>query len=125
MRDLFLTHALTLILLQVDYTYIHKKQSGGRGQYAKIVGTLEPIPAEDNDVENTEFVDETIGGTIPPEYISAVEKVQIPSIAVEGTAYFIKEKWPLNQSSAGVRGCLGEGVIGWAQGYGSAHASKR
>lgn len=54
----------------LDYT--HKKQTGGAGQFAKIQGTLEPLPADA--VENYEFVNEVVGGSIPREYIPACDK---------------------------------------------------
>jgi elongation factor G len=55
-----------------DYDYKHKKQTGGSGQYAHVVGTLEPL-AEDAETPY-EFVDEISGGRIPGEYIPAVNK---------------------------------------------------
>ena len=48
----------------------HVKQSGGRGQYGHVVLRLEPL---DPDSEY-EFVNEIVGGTIPREYIPAVDK---------------------------------------------------
>ena len=48
----------------------HVKQSGGRGQYGHVVLKLEPL---DPDSEY-EFVNEIVGGTIPREYIPAVDK---------------------------------------------------
>ena len=48
----------------------HVKQSGGRGQYGHVVLRLEPL---DPDSEY-EFVNEIVGGTIPKEYIPAVDK---------------------------------------------------
>lgn len=57
----------------VKFDYLHKKQSGGAGQYARVTGQLEPLPIND-DSRLVEFADHTIGGTIPPEYIPACEK---------------------------------------------------
>ena len=54
---------------RADFDYLHKKQTGGSGQYAKVVGYLEPI--EDDDYE---FVDQIRGGAIPTEYIPACDK---------------------------------------------------
>lgn len=48
----------------------HVKQSGGRGQYGHVVLRLEPL---DPDSEY-EFVNEIVGGTIPREFIPAVDK---------------------------------------------------
>lgn len=48
----------------------HVKQSGGRGQYGHVVLRLEPL---DPDSEY-EFVNEIVGGTIPKEFIPAVDK---------------------------------------------------
>lgn len=52
------------------HTYTHKKQSGGSGQFAEVKITFEP--KERN--EGIEFVNAVVGGTVPKEYIPAVEK---------------------------------------------------
>jgi elongation factor G len=50
--------------------YVHKKQSGGSGQYAKVIIDLEPkAPGE-----GYEFVNGVTGGRIPKEYIPAVDE---------------------------------------------------
>lgn len=55
-----------------NFDYTHKKQTGGAGQFAKVVGRLEPLPP---DSEKTyEFVDNIVGGRIPREYIPACDK---------------------------------------------------
>ena len=56
----------------VDYNYKHKKQTGGSGQYAHIVGKLEPM-AEGFEVPY-EFENKVFGGRIPTEYIPSVDK---------------------------------------------------
>ena len=48
------------------------RQSGGRGQYGHVWIRFEP--AEDSDAEGLEFVNEIVGGTVPREYIPAVQK---------------------------------------------------
>ena len=48
------------------------RQSGGRGQYGHVWVRFEP--AEDEGAEGLEFVNEVVGGTVPKEYIPAVEK---------------------------------------------------
>ncbi|MFT5517228.1 MAG: elongation factor G, partial [Rhodothermales bacterium] len=55
----------------VDLRYQHKKQTGGRGQFAEI--WLEIGPAEEGFV-GLEFIDEIKGGSIPREFITPVEK---------------------------------------------------
>lgn len=48
----------------------HKKQTGGRGQYADTWMEVSPLPRG----EGFEFVDEIVGGAIPRNFIPAVEK---------------------------------------------------
>ncbi len=55
---------------RADYSYTHKKQTGGSGQYAKVAGYVEPL----TDGNDFEFVNEVRGGSVPTEYIPSVEK---------------------------------------------------
>ena len=48
------------------------RQSGGRGQYGHVCLKFEP--AEDPGAEGLEFINEIVGGTVPKEYIPAIEK---------------------------------------------------
>ena len=61
-----------------QYTEIYKKQTGGRGKFAEL--TIEVSPA-DNGVEGLQFVNEIRGGTIPKEFIPAIEKGFINSMS--------------------------------------------
>ena len=54
---------------KVEFDYIHKKQTGGAGQYGRVAGFMEP-----SDDESYEFVNEIKGGVIPTEYIPAIDK---------------------------------------------------
>jgi len=55
---------------RADFDYVHKKQTGGAGQFGRVAGYIEPII----DGEAFEFVNEVRGGAIPTEYIISVEK---------------------------------------------------
>ena len=52
------------------HTYTHKKQTGGSGQFAEV--KIEFAPAERG--EGFKFIDETVGGSVPKEYIPSVGK---------------------------------------------------
>jgi elongation factor G len=52
---------------KVEYT--HKKQTGGSGQYARVIIGIEPIEGGDG----YEFVNAVSGGRIPREYIPSVD----------------------------------------------------
>jgi elongation factor G len=54
------------------YNYKHKKQTGGSGQYAHIVGELQPLP--EDAPEPFVFENKVTGGRIPSEFIPSVEK---------------------------------------------------
>lgn len=55
-----------------EFNYKHKKQTGGSGQYAHVVGKIEPLP-EDHPTPY-EFDNAVFGGRIPKEYIAPVDK---------------------------------------------------
>jgi elongation factor G len=64
------------ITQKIKFSYTHKKQSGGSGQFGKIQGYMEPLSEEDREEGETFiFDDETIGMNIPSNYLPAIEKV--------------------------------------------------
>jgi elongation factor G len=56
----------------VDHREVYKKQTGGRGKFADIQVTIEPV--EDESFQGLEFVNEIKGGNVPREFIPSVEK---------------------------------------------------
>ncbi|GAA2035857.1 elongation factor G [Catenulispora yoronensis] len=53
--------------------YTHKKQTGGSGQYASVVISVEPLAGDEVGAEGYEFVNAVTGGRIPKEYIPSVD----------------------------------------------------
>jgi elongation factor G len=57
------------ITQRADFNYTHRKQTGGAGQYGRVAGYLEPVADADFVFDNA-----VTGGSIPTQYITAVEK---------------------------------------------------
>lgn len=57
------------ITRKTEFNYTHKKQTGGSGQYGRIVGYIEPTEEAEY-----EFIDKIKGGVIPKQFIPAVNK---------------------------------------------------
>ncbi|MCX7949139.1 MAG: elongation factor G [Treponemataceae bacterium] len=58
------------ITKKANAEYTHKKQTGGHGQYARVVLDIEPLPRG----ENYKFINAIFGGAISKGYIPGVEK---------------------------------------------------
>jgi elongation factor G len=85
---------------KVEFNYSHKKQTGGAGQFARVAGYIEPLPADA--VETYEFVDEIVGGAIPREFIPACDK---------GFKEQTKEGQLIGQPLVGIRVVLNDGAF--------------
>ncbi len=65
---------------EADIDYTHKKQSGGSGQFARVMFKLRPLPADAKDAKGVpvvgdyNFLNTTVGGSVPKEYIPGFEK---------------------------------------------------
>lgn len=64
------------IAANATFDWLHKKQTGGAGQYAKVMGYIEPMTEEEikESGKPNEFVNKCIGTNIPPEYYPSCEK---------------------------------------------------
>ena len=62
------------ITTSYDEEYLHKKQSGGAGQFAKVLIRFEPKPKTAEDKSDFIFESRIVGGRVPKEYIPGVEK---------------------------------------------------
>jgi elongation factor G len=64
------------ITQRAQFSYTHKKQTGGAGQYAKVIGFIEPMEHDPETGKDVAFESVVMGGNIPTNFIPAVEKVQ-------------------------------------------------
>jgi len=85
---------------RAEFNYLHRKQSGGSGQYARVVGYIEPIEDGDEDSPPVEFVNDIVGNAIPPEYIAACEK---------GTMEAVQKGWLIGHPVQRLRVVINDG----------------
>lgn len=62
------------ITQRADFHYTHKKQTGGAGQYARVIGYVEPMEPDPKTGKDVAFENFVMGGNIPSSYIPACEK---------------------------------------------------
>jgi elongation factor G len=60
------------ITVKANGHHRHKKQTGGAGQFGEVYLTVEPLAADHP--EGFEFINETVGGSIPRQFMPAIEK---------------------------------------------------
>ena len=56
----------------MQFDYWHRKQTGGRGEYARVIGYIEPLPAHLN--TTNEFLDRTTGTNVPAQFKPGIKK---------------------------------------------------
>lgn len=57
---------------RADFDYLHKKQTGGQGQYGRVCGYIEPLPP--GSPTKFEFDNMIVGQAVPSNFIPAIEK---------------------------------------------------
>jgi elongation factor G len=62
------------ITQRAEFAYTHKKQTGGAGQFGRVVGYIEPMERDEESGQDIAFENWVTGGNIPAGYIPAVEK---------------------------------------------------
>lgn len=62
------------IMQRAEFNYTHKKQTGGAGQFARVIGYIEPMEFSEDLGRDVDFVNIVMGGNIPTNFIPAVEK---------------------------------------------------
>lgn len=61
-----------MLTKSVNFDFFHKKQSGGRGEYARVIGVMEPLDPHEN--TKVDFRDETTGTNVPKPFVPGVKK---------------------------------------------------
>ncbi|CAH0390224.1 unnamed protein product [Bemisia tabaci] len=56
----------------IEFDYLHKKQSGGHGEYGRVIGILEPLPP--HLYTKVEFIDSTSGPNVPKQFIPGIKR---------------------------------------------------
>lgn len=112
------------ITQRADFFYTHKKQTGGAGQYARVIGFVEPMERDEETGKDIEFVNQVMGGNIPSNYIPACEKVCcVASRTVLAVPVVLRRD--LLTAGAGLLRGAGEGLVVRQFGVRGAHGAQR
>lgn len=57
-----------------EFSYTHKKQSGGAGQFGRMIGRIEPMTVDPETGKDVGFENRVTGGNIPANYMPSIEK---------------------------------------------------
>ncbi|GLB42859.1 putative mitochondrial GTPase that catalyzes the GTP-dependent ribosomal translocation step during translation elongation [Lyophyllum shimeji] len=84
------------IMQRAEFNYTHKKQTGGAGQYAKVVGYIEPMERDPETGKDVEFENVVMGASIPTNFIpagfyEALEKGSLSGNPITGCRLVLKE----------------------------------
>jgi len=85
------------IVQPCNFDFFHKKQSGGRGEYARVIGVMEPLEPHEN--TKVDFKDVTTGTNVPKPFVPGVrkgfldscEKGQLGGCKVTGVRMILKD----------------------------------
>jgi elongation factor G len=104
------------------FDYVHKKQTGGSGQYARVMGYIEPLSEEEQKElgKPNLFENKCIGTNIPPEYFSSCAKGMEDAAAegalvgaeVEGLRVVLKDgaSHAVDSSDMAFRTCMANAI---------------
>lgn len=59
------------LLEPYNFDFLHKRQSGGKGEYARVIGVVEPLPPDQN--TKLLFSNETVGTNVPKTFVPGIE----------------------------------------------------
>ena len=65
------------ITRRANFSFTHKKQTGGAGQFAKVIGFIEPMELDPETGKDVGFESVVMGGNVPSNFIPAIEKVPL------------------------------------------------
>lgn len=82
-----------------SFSYTHKKQTGGAGQFGRVMGYIEPMKMDEETGKDTAFENRVMGGSIPTGYIpacekgffEAIEKGSLSGHSVTGTRFVLED----------------------------------